>query len=322
MPKASSSARIRRPGPLKDLPLDLFLPPNPNLPQRPNKRVHSPGGPSLFSPAKRRILAEEGIIPGCSKSPVRLRAVPVIRDGVGDSPVKKLDFGLPKNTPASARAPSSASPSVVEPHPMCLTRRSASHTTLDAFMPSTSTSSLHRDDVQDIVDYFSPPPDTNPSQLMRVAVSQMPREIPPPVDPQSIHYPGFHVFQDAYIITGPALDFEVDPSLSPQRDALKENAPPRKKPRKSVTAPASSDLKARLTSADTMLAKASSTPCTPGRWLERSNSATPTARRPDVVLTRDTRLTPKLQDTERRELRRRLAEEVDDIPSDDEEDTL
>ncbi|KAJ6598842.1 hypothetical protein DFH09DRAFT_1129373 [Mycena vulgaris] len=315
MPKASSSAaRIRRPGPLKDLPLDLFLPPNPNLPQRPNKRVHSPGGPSLFSPTKRRILAEEGIIPGSLKTPARFRAVPVSRDGSGDSPVRKLDFGPPKNSPASARATPSAPPSAVEPHPTRLTRPSTSYMASGTFMPSTSTSPLHSDDVQEMVDYFSLPSDTTPSQLERPPTVQTPREIPPPVDPQSIHYPGFHVFQDAYIVTGPDMDLDVDPPLSPQKDAFKENVQPRRKPRKSHD----------LLSPDMRVAKANSTPCTPGRSLplERSNSATPTARRPNVVLTRDTRLTPKLQDTERRELRRRLEEEVDGTPSDDEEDTI
>ncbi|KAJ7490361.1 hypothetical protein B0H11DRAFT_2278091 [Mycena galericulata] len=314
--RSSSTTRTRRPGPLKDLPLDLFLPPHPNLPQRPNKRVHSPGGPTLFSPTKRRILAEEGIFSGGSlKSPVRVSALPVTRDG---SPAKKLDFGLPKNSPASVRAPPSAPPSASEP---LTTRVTRSRTNSDAFLAS---SSPHRDDAQETTDYFSSRPDTLTFRLAPVATSQTLREIPPPVDPQSIHYPGFHVFQDAYIDTAPAMDLDVDPVLSPQKDTHKENVPPRRKPRKSVTAP-TSDIKARLVSPDSRLAKANSTPCTPGRPLaaERSNSATPTARRSDVVLTWDTRLTPKLQDMERREMRRRLAEEVDDdIPNDDEDVTL
>ncbi|KAJ7180321.1 hypothetical protein C8R43DRAFT_972608 [Mycena crocata] len=305
MPKAtSSSTRIRRPGPLKDLPLDPFLPDNPNLPQRPNKRVHSPGGPSLFSPTKRRILAEEGILSaGSFKSPIRVRAIPVTHNGGGDSVAKKLDFGLPKNSPARASTPPSAPTSAIEAHSTRLTRPSVSPTTPDAFM--------------------SPPPETDyfpiPGTTTSRPVSYIPRDIPPPVDPQSIHYPGFHVHQDAYIVTGLALDLEANSLSSPQ----KENAAPRRKPRKSSTAPASSDPKMRLASPDPKLTKANSTPCTPGRLhAERSNSATPTPRRPDVVLVRDTRLTPKLRDTDRRELRRRLEEEVDDIPSDDEEDSL
>ncbi|KAJ6539561.1 hypothetical protein B0H19DRAFT_1179597 [Mycena capillaripes] len=317
MPKASSSARSRRPGPLEELPLDLCLPPNPNLPQRTNKRVHSP---SLFSPTKRRILAEEGIIsPGALKSPIRVSAFPVGRDSGGDSPAKKLDFGLPKNSPASARLPHNAPTSATEFHMMRLTRP---NTTLDAFTPSTSTSPVHVDDVQEMIDYFSTPSEGISSRLARGAVLQTPRDIPPPVDPQSIHYPGFVVFQDAYTVTGPAITIDVDAMSSPQKEPEKENVQPRRKPRKSATAPTSSDLKTRLTSPDARLAKANSTPCTPGRSLagERLNSTTPTARRPEVILTRDTRLTPKVQDMERRELRRRLVEEVDDVLNDDEED--
>ncbi|KAF7352592.1 hypothetical protein MVEN_01224700 [Mycena venus] len=313
MPKASSSARGRRPGPLQDLPLDLFLPPNPNLPQqRSNKRVHSPGG-QLFSPQKRRILEEEGIF--ASKTSVRVRALAVRRDSSGDSPVKKLDFGTPKNSPASARPPHSASTSAVEPRSPRLTRQ---NTPLDAFLASTSIPPLHSDDAPEMMDYFS---SSSGSTSPHGAVTQTPRDIPPPVDPQSIHYPGFVVFQDPYIITGPTTTVDIDVLGSPQKDGEKENVAPRRKPRKSATAPASSDLKTRLASPDARFAKANSTPCTPGKTLsgERSNSVTPTPRRSTVVLTRDTRLTPKLQVTEKRELRRRLVEEVDAIPSDDED---
>ncbi|KAJ7240360.1 hypothetical protein B0H12DRAFT_1135101 [Mycena haematopus] len=306
MPKASSSARIRRPGPLQELPLALFLPPNPNLPERPNKRVRSPGDPSLFSPQKRRIFEEEGIF--SSKTSSRVRALPVRRDSGGDSPVKKLDFGPPKNSPASVRSPHSAPTNAIESHLPRLTRQ---NTTSDAFLSPTSISHLSSD-AQEVGDYFS---GSTPS---RDAVTQTPRDMPPPVDPQSIHYPGFAVLQDAYIVSGPAMTVGVD---LPQKDEEKENVLPRRKPRKSVTAPTSSDLKARLASPDAKLAKANSTPCTPGRSFtgERSNSATPTPRRTAAVLTRDTRLTPKLLDVERRELRRQWAEEVDDIPIDDED---
>ncbi|KAJ7682576.1 hypothetical protein DFH06DRAFT_298541 [Mycena polygramma] len=315
MPKASSS---RRPGPLKDLPLDNFLPPNPNLPERPNKRLHSP---SIFSPTKRRILAEEGIISGGSvKSSIRVRAFPVSCRSSVDSPAKKLDFGLPKNSPASARSPHNAPSSAIPPTPTRLTRQ---NTTPDAFTSSTSTFTSPVDDAQEMIDYFSTPSESLSARQAPASVSQIPRDIPPPVDPQSIHYPGFVVCQDAYIVTGPAMTVDADVMSSPQKEAEKENALPRRKPRKSVTAPTSSDLKSRLVSPDARLAKANSTPCTPGRSLagERFGSATPTPRRPEVVLTRDTRLTPKLQDSERRELRRRLVEE-DDVTSDGGEDDL
>ncbi|KAJ7904745.1 hypothetical protein B0H14DRAFT_2254539, partial [Mycena olivaceomarginata] len=178
-----------RPGPLKDLPLDSFLPPNPNVPQRPNKRAYSPGGPALFSPQKRRILEEEGIFPSKESLRLTVRALPVRRDG-GDSPVKRLDFGLPKNSPASARSPHST-PTLPTPAPepisMRLTRQ---NTTSDA---SSSSTPIHTDNAQEMIDYFSWPSGNAPP---RGAVTQTPRDIPLPVDPQSIHYPGFVVFQD------------------------------------------------------------------------------------------------------------------------------
>ena len=53
---------MQRPGPLQELPLDRFLLSNPNLSAiKSNKRPLSPSDPTLFSPAKRRILNEEGI---------------------------------------------------------------------------------------------------------------------------------------------------------------------------------------------------------------------------------------------------------------------
>lgn len=61
MPKASSSA-IPLPGPLRELPLDLFLR-NPNLPQMPNSRATS-GVARLLSPTECRLLADEDLISG------------------------------------------------------------------------------------------------------------------------------------------------------------------------------------------------------------------------------------------------------------------
>ncbi|KAJ6560910.1 hypothetical protein B0H10DRAFT_1160455 [Mycena sp. CBHHK59/15] len=271
MPKASSSARIRRPGALKDLPLYLFLPPNPSLPPRPNKRAHSPGVPSLFSPTKRSILAEEGIISeGSPKWTLRVRA---LRDVGGDGPV---NFGTLPNT----------------------------------FTPTSASSPLSRDDRQEKNDYLSPLPDFTLSRPARVAI---PSELPSPADPQSIHCPGFQVCLDTFTVTDPVVNHDSDTSASSQREEQKENVPPRRKPRKSVPALAS-DSPGPKSKADS----------TPRRSLgrERSNSATPTSRRPDVVLTQDTRSTARLSDMQRREMKRRLAEEVNEIGSEDEDPAL
>ncbi|KAF9478154.1 hypothetical protein BDN70DRAFT_781580, partial [Pholiota conissans] len=62
----------------------------------------------------------------------------------------------------------------------------------------------------------------------------VPRELPPPTDPQSIHYPGFTIFQDPYTIVY-ASTSEDAPSASfsdqmeVQNDGHKENLPPRRR---------------------------------------------------------------------------------------------
>lgn len=58
----------------------------------------------------------------------------------------------------------------------------------------------------------------------------IPRELPPPPDPQSIHYPGFVVFQDTHITIYPA-DFNPERASNTEThpDLFKENLPPRRK---------------------------------------------------------------------------------------------
>ncbi|KAG6916709.1 hypothetical protein DXG01_005658 [Tephrocybe rancida] len=86
----------RRPGPLQDLPIEHFIPLNPNLPSS-RKRPLSPGEPILYSPAKRRILNEEGF--HTPKSPLSARFSDILAGP--SSPAKKLDFGAPKQASSS-----------------------------------------------------------------------------------------------------------------------------------------------------------------------------------------------------------------------------
>src|ERR1700742_1684328 len=100
-------------GPLQDLPLEQFLPPDPNIAHtsRPNKRpLESPGRPSLYSPAKRRILNNEGIF-----SPEKTMKSPPFRSTQDyitrfsqvltstESPAKRLEFGSPSLIPSDPR---------------------------------------------------------------------------------------------------------------------------------------------------------------------------------------------------------------------------
>ncbi|KAF7332256.1 hypothetical protein MKEN_00106800 [Mycena kentingensis (nom. inval.)] len=273
MPRASTpSSRRRRP--LRELPLDSFIVPLDTLPHTATKRPHSPG---VLSPAKRRILLAEG---GLSVTSKRLKALPVHSDSLLDtlSPAKKLDFGPPKNSPqATPNTPSTPS----EPRMTRSARRKAS-----GAVPS-------------------------PTVVASQVETRIPRE-PIPVDVHSIHYPGFVVYQDPFIVVSAASPGVLTALGSPEMEQVddhKENIAPRRRARKSVTAPPTLDSKPYST---TKRRSPRTTPAkTPTR--DRSASITPTARRPEVVLTRSTRATPKLAEAERRELRRRMAEEVDEL---------
>ncbi|KAL1723416.1 hypothetical protein EV715DRAFT_286284 [Schizophyllum commune] len=116
-----SQPSASRRAPLREMPLDLFVAPQPRPTKtnifgaspssRPNKRPHSPGDVGMYSPAKRRILEVEGIIsPQKMKSPSSAAKSPFssayrnlysaatakFADAlVGpDSPAKKLDFSM------------------------------------------------------------------------------------------------------------------------------------------------------------------------------------------------------------------------------------
>ncbi|KAF5387630.1 hypothetical protein D9615_000577 [Tricholomella constricta] len=274
-----------RPGPLQDLPLDHFLPTNPNLPSTSRKRPLSPGGLSFASPAKRRILNEQAIC----KSPLSGRGTPARFSRVltgPSSPARKLDFGSPK-----------------------LTRREAT--------PPRAFRAFSED--QEMDDYFShpsssssvPPPSSNSSII--------PRETPPPLDPQSIHYPGFRVYFDTHIILTPVEEALAQPSTpggEKEREALKENIVPRRRPRKVVTVP-DMDLKAQLFSphAKEIINKAkSTTPRKAARTDDRSDQlGSPTPRRFMTGLIREeTSSTPRLTETGRKDMRRLLQDEADD----------
>ncbi|KII94930.1 hypothetical protein PLICRDRAFT_80430, partial [Plicaturopsis crispa FD-325 SS-3] len=173
---------MRRAGPLQELPLDHFLPSKSTAPQKSNKRPHSPGVPSLFSPAKRRILTAEGIFSPektMKSSLVASRAntspLLVLRGGA-DSPARKLDFGPPKSSPRTSVVSARKASNPRTPGPSPPLRQSTSSSTRASESPEAD-------------DYFSP---RHPSRVP----TAIPRQMPPPPDRQSQHYPGFDVFQD------------------------------------------------------------------------------------------------------------------------------
>lgn len=299
---------MRRPGPLQELPLEQFLPPNPNLPyppkSRPNKRPLSPGGPNLFSPAKRRILNEEGVFSPDKtfKSPVSGRDAPARFAQVltgPESPARKLDFGIPKRRLESPALPRM---SIINVTPTRSTSSSSKLAPSPKFKSTPRSFSSRPGDDQEMDDYFSHP---SSSSLT-----------PPLTDPQSMHYPGFRVYHDTG--SSATLFDEGLQSLNlgddKEKDSLKENVVPRRK-RRTATAP-TPDLKLQLFSPDPKrMGKVKSTPATPKKvfGVDRQELAgSPTPRRPvPGTIWATTISTPKPTEKEKKGMRIFLQDEVE-----------
>lgn len=173
---------VPRPGPLRDLPLDKFVdvrvPSVPATPQRTHKRPLSSVTPNLFSPTKRRILAQEGVL--SPEKTVKSSIIPSDRtlvihdmdDTLRPSPALKLDLGW---TPRDGSKPASTS---------CLFE--------DCFMEPVPTHSppLRRHDRDHPL---SPILDTSSSQLLPIPSSSLNVQT-------NTHYPGFDVWVDCDLV--------------------------------------------------------------------------------------------------------------------------
>ena len=147
------------------------------------------------------------------------------------SPARILDFGLPKKDHGG--------------EPM---KRSSLHTPTQTQIPSRKilapspelnertfrrVSSAHQSSI-------GIPTDTEKSSTSSTRPAVAPidilRELPPLPDPQSIHYPGFVVFQDTHITIYPA-DFnpEGESDVETNMDCLKENLQPRRQTLRKAT---------------------------------------------------------------------------------------
>ena len=221
--------------PLQELPLAHFLPSgaSPSLKTpiaKPAKRPLSPSKSTIFSPAKRRILRSEGILlPGGSSLSSFRPQLPSYRGDVfgascasstaSPSPVQRA--GVAQGNSKDRRTSRRSSPK--------LTRQCSTITSGD---DSASAHSLRRSSRLQ-----SSQPRASPIAILR--------EMPPPHDRQSVHYPGFDTYQDKHIFlvpsqTIPSSDNEDSwPSseeVLSEREISKENIPPRKKAKKSSLA--------------------------------------------------------------------------------------
>ena len=165
-----------RPGPLRDLPLEPFVAvpftPIPSTPRRAHKRPLSPGTPNLFSPTKRRILAQEGVF--SPEKTIKSFIVPsdrvlVTHDGVlRRNPARKLDFGQLPRADGKVTLPSPLlEDCLMDPTPEC-SRLPGKHDRDHSSVPTFSA-----------FPFQSPPVPSS---------SSSPRT--------NIHYPGFDVWID------------------------------------------------------------------------------------------------------------------------------
>lgn len=221
---------IARTGPLQDLPLVHFLASSAKpvfTIAKPAKRPLSPSKSTIFSPAKRRILHSEGIL-----LPSELLSlhphIPYSGSDVGASHNSSITLTSPAQCAGATQGSSRDRRTPRRPSPKL--RRSTNTSGGD----SASTLSLRRS---------SRLQSSRHSVEPGAASMAIPREMPPPHDRQSVHYPDFDTYQDTHMFltpsrqTSPSSDNE-DPWPSSSEDGLsereitKENIPPRKKAKK------------------------------------------------------------------------------------------
>lgn len=261
-----------------------------------------------------------------------------------DSPARKLDFGTPKNAGAvGSRTPLRRSEEEkgqrLAPSPEIKAKSHPRLRSLEAeegyfSTPPPQTQFQSQSQSQNIP--LSPSSSADPSSHLQFLT--VPRELPPPADPQSEHYPGFVVYQDPHFLlptlrlTSPAplptptsilapldnsADNDYDMESLDMRELVKENLPPRRKARKVATVPAPEKL--QLFSPPS--AKSSSVPATPSREFPTKEKDIMTPRRLSIFGAGvgsglgKARATPSKGD--RHTMRKILEQEVDGDQGDD-----
>jgi hypothetical protein len=194
---------------LADLPLDLILNPNSDHPTRIVNRPTSLTGskrsrsPSLAHPAKRRILEQEGLIL-TPRSRLRASTSTHSLSLSHRSLLHAPDTTKHLSGPSLAKA-DAAPLAPFHPDPLDLPSLHESRRTSPRL--STSPTSKSCSSVATTPTRASPrkaPPQTtagssSSNSSRHVRHTMVPREMPPPHNRQSVHYPGFDVHQDTHI---------------------------------------------------------------------------------------------------------------------------
>ena len=213
---------------LVDLPAERFLQPvfsdDVNLPdpRTGSKRSRSPSlARSIFSPAKRRILEQEGLFPPAQSHPSSSTIPRSIRSShgaflhgfdnskrpVGTSPAGFGDIlPSPPGDPDALDLPparvsrrvsprlSSTPQSKSLPAPTTPTRTSPRKTRSQQSSPANTTPKAPP---SQRASHTSTPPSSSPTAATKLTM--VPREMPPRPDRRSVHYPGFDVHQDTHV---------------------------------------------------------------------------------------------------------------------------
>lgn len=191
----------------------------------PTKRSRSPS--SLLTPAKRRILRQEGCLESPLSEPKR---------GIGRGRALLSGGGI--NEPAGLATPVSfGTRSRHELVDTPFIEMVARKTRLTSPSPKKAASKQYAAPMDQ-----SPKrrviPDAQATPRHTAAPIMVPRELPPRQDPQSPHYPGFEIYYDTHIELPstssryiPEVDMDID------RQAIKENVPPRKRTAKLLFTP-------------------------------------------------------------------------------------
>jgi len=313
------SSRSRRPGPLQELPLELFVPAEslvvPSSPCKlASKRPRSPSVlPSPMSPAKRRLLNDEGVLfsPLSPKSPDKSRRSEYLSLGLL-SP-RRLDF---ERVEMEMKTPSESEVHKVQTPSTPRAQRIAGHPRKLAPSPElvSSPPSAKRLDKANISSDLPRGRSTSPSLPSPLRV---PRDLPACSDRQSTHYPGFDVHRDAFIELTSTRSQSSDEDADAEEDDMKENVAPKRRPRNMILgAPAFMKLEGvSATPRRSEQLKASFTPRSATPKLSRS------AATPKVNLMPPPSFTPN-RSPDKSEIidrKRAMEQEVDEAAASDDE---
>lgn len=324
-----------RPGPLQEIDLRLVLT-STGTPSHCRKRPHSPSVGLTDSPAKRRLKAEEGRNAPKLKSPLSTssnsaRFAPAHFHALlqgPDSPAKRLDFGSSEvsettvcETPRSrrdGRGSPKRTTARVRRSPRLSSRAPSSSPEYEGSATNGSTGTTHSSDA------------ARPSTAAPLTLA---REVTPP-DRQSIHYPGFDVYQDTHItipMSSNVSSGEVPSPSTLDKELDKENIAPRRRVSKKAADPGTPSETGRYKTGLFSPSIKKHVPTSPHPkhvrdYLSAGTLATPKPRTAHPVVSPAATLvgaTPgrtPLGKEERKMRRRALEEEVDDV--DDEDDTV